>query len=203
LAGFIEGAGAAAPRELIGESILEERRGYNRLGMGEASGERKRERREARRQAGTARRRQRRIRRGAIAAAILLVPFLWILDRAGGEEVVDAHVVQTRPWRHRPQQGGTSHIHTNATLLIRGLNRVSLRQADGLEKGQQVPVRIRRGLLSGWPYFLELVNASPPEAEPAPEPADAPPPEGEEEADPQGAEEGDEPEIPEEPGAER
>jgi hypothetical protein len=143
------------------------------MAEGSDSGARKRERQQERQRAAALRRRRRRLQRGGIVATVVLIPFLWILDRTGAEEVVDARVVRTRPWRHRPQDG-TPHTHSNATIVIRGLNKVMLRQADGLEEGERVPVRIRRGRLTGWPYFMELAQPTPGEpagdGEPAPLP---------------------------------
>lgn len=103
---------------------------------------------------------------------------------SGAEERVEAEVVRTRLWRHRPQ-GEKPHTHSAATLLIEGLNEVRLPQADGLERGTRVDVWIRRGRISQWPYFVELASArttdeatpAAPEAEASAEPpAEEPPP---------------------------
>jgi hypothetical protein len=117
----------------------------------------KRERREARKREALTRRRRRRLVRLAIAAAILVVPALWGVEMSGDEEVVQAEVLRTRLWRHRPASG-RPHVHSEATLIIEGLNEVSVPQADGLERGSRVDVWIRRGRLSEWPYFVELAS---------------------------------------------
>lgn len=117
--------------------------------------ESKRDRQEARRSAADARRRRRNFVRGAIVGLLLLGPFLWLVDRAGSEEVLQARVVRTHLYRHTPA-GGASHTHVDATVVIEGLNEVRLRRVAGFQEGQQVWVRVRRGLLTGWPYFLEI-----------------------------------------------
>ncbi len=93
--------------------------------------------------------------RGAIVGLLLLGPFLWLVDRAGSEEVLQARVIETHLYRHTPA-GGASHTHLDATVMIEGLNEVRLRRVVGFQEGQQVYVRVRRGVLTGWPYFLEL-----------------------------------------------
>jgi hypothetical protein len=45
-----------------------------------------------------------------------------------------------------------------ATLQIEGLSEFTLQRADGYERGQRVEVWIRRGGISGWPYFLDVVK---------------------------------------------
>jgi hypothetical protein len=127
----------------------------------------KQERQAARQRAATRRRRRRLLLRGLIAGVVLLVPALWLVDRAGSHAIVDAEVVRTRIWRHRPQDG-KPHIHTDAILLIQGINEVTLRRADTLEKGQRVRVLVRTGRLTGWPYFVELAEGPAPERVPEP-----------------------------------
>ena len=70
---------------------------------------------------------------------------------------VEAEVVETRRWRHQANDG-TSHPHFSATLKIEGLREVALKRADGYERGQRVLVWVRRGPISGWPYFLDVAK---------------------------------------------
>jgi hypothetical protein len=102
-------------------------------------------------------------RKLGIIAAILMIPGLWALERSGPQESVDAEVIETRRWRHTAQNG-TSHPHISATLKIEGLTEAHLERADGYQRGQRVPVWIRRGRITGRPYFLDLVK--PGEGEP-------------------------------------
>lgn len=118
----------------------------------------KRERREARRRQATERSRRRRLMRAGIAALVLVPIAMWVADRSGPEEIVEAQVLETRLWRHRPADG-RPHTHSRAILIIEGLNEVRIDQADGFRRGQRVPVWIRRGRLSGYPYFQELASA--------------------------------------------
>jgi hypothetical protein len=121
----------------------------------------KEERQARRRKAALARRRRRRLAYGGIVAALLAGPLLWMVDRSGPHAVVEAEVVRTRLWHHRPPDG-RPHTHSDATLLIQGLNEVLVRRADTLEKGQRVPVLVRPGRLTAWPYFVELAQEEPP-----------------------------------------
>jgi hypothetical protein len=89
-----------------------------------------------------------------------MVPVLWLIDRSGPHAMVQAEVVRTHLWRHRPPDG-RPHTHSNATLLIQGLNEVYVPRADNLEKGDRVEVLVRLGRLTGWPYFVELAEAGP------------------------------------------
>lgn len=117
----------------------------------------KRERREERRRVAHRRVLIRRARRGGIAALVLAIPGLWAFEHSGPQERIEAEVIETRFWRHYPQ-GGEPHSHQAATLLIEGLSEARLDRADGYERGQRVQVWIRRGRVSGWPHFLDLVK---------------------------------------------
>jgi hypothetical protein len=98
------------------------------------------------------------LRRGAIGAGLLAIPLLLAFERSGPQKVVEAEVVQTVRWRHVPAQGGRPHPHVRAKIRIQGLNEEILDRADGYQRGDRVPVWIRRGRLSGWPYFLDLAS---------------------------------------------
>ena len=114
-------------------------------------------RRQQRRRVAQRRRRLRRLRRAGVVAAVLAVPGLWALERSGPQEMVEAEVIETRRQSHFLPDG-TSHAHTAATLQIEGLSETTLDRADGYERGQRVPVWIRRGRISSWPYFLDLAK---------------------------------------------
>ncbi|MEE9218398.1 MAG: hypothetical protein V3U98_04965 [Acidobacteriota bacterium] len=107
--------------------------------------------------------RVRRLRKLAVRIAVVgglaLLAGLWIFDHSGLEEVVEAEVIRTQRWRHSPQ-GGQTHFHNRATLLIEGLSEHTIDQAPEFQRGQRVPVWIRRGRISGRPYFQELADQS-------------------------------------------
>jgi hypothetical protein len=129
----------------------------------------KHERREQRRRAARQRLLWKRARLAGIGAAVLAVPLLYAFEHAGSQELVDAEVIETRLRRH--YGSGAPHSHTSATLQIEGLSEASLDRADGYERGQRVPVWIRRGRLSGWPYFLDVAKPAEIEDEPVPQQA--------------------------------
>ena len=122
----------------------------------EAPSPSKRERREERRRVAHRRLVRTRLRRAGIVAAVLAIPVLWSFENAGPQERVDAQVIETRLRKHYTDAG--SHSHTSATLQIEGLSEAVIDRADGYERGQRVPVWIRRGRISGWPYFLDLAK---------------------------------------------
>jgi hypothetical protein len=117
----------------------------------------KQERQAARQQAAASRRRRKLLLRGLIAGVVLLPGVLWLVDRAGSYAEVDGVVIGTRLWRHRPPDG-KPHLHSDARLLIEGLNEVTLRRADTLQEGERVRVLVRHGRLTGYPYFAELAQ---------------------------------------------
>ena len=117
-------------------------------------GSSKRERREARRRAGRRRKLRNRLLWGGPVAVLLTLLVLWQFNRLGPAEVVQAEVVHTRIWSHRGNDG-RNHSHQRVTLEIEGLVRTTLERGDGLERGQTVPVRIRRGRLTGRPIFID------------------------------------------------
>ena len=82
---------------------------------------------------------------------------LWAFEYSGPEELVEAEVIETRRWRHQ-KDDGTSHPHISATLKIEGLSEATLERADSYERGQRVLVWVRRGPISGWPYFLDVAR---------------------------------------------
>ena len=117
----------------------------------------KQERRGARRRDARRRQLKSRLRRAGIAAAVLAALALWAWEYSGPEELVEAEVIQTRRWRHQ-KDDGTSHPHIAATLKIEGLTEATLERADNYERGQRVLVWVRRGPISGWPYFLDVAK---------------------------------------------
>lgn len=93
----------------------------------------------------------------ALALALASPLFLWAWDRSGPQELTRAEVVETRRWRH-VAPGEAPHAHLRATLLVEGVSRVVLDRADGLRRGQRIPVWVRRGRLTGRAYFLDLAQ---------------------------------------------
>ena len=117
----------------------------------------KQQRRERRRQAALRRRVLRRLGRAGVVAAVIAVPALLVLEFTGDQEMAEAEVTKTRLWRHYPGDG-TSHQHSAATLTIEGLSETTLDRADGYERSQRVTVWVRRGRITGWPYFQDIAK---------------------------------------------
>lgn len=131
----------------------------------------KRERAERRRQLARQRLLWRRVRAWGIVGVLIGIPVLWGYDCTGPEELVQAEVVSTQRWRH--VTGSGPHTHIRATLLIDGLSKATIDRADGYERGDWIPVWVRRGRVTGWPYFQDL--AQPDEQAPEGDAADEEP----------------------------
>lgn len=97
------------------------------------------------------------MRRSGIIGAVLLAPALMIIECSGPKELAEGEVTAIRTWRHVAADG-TSHPHTAAKLLIEGLSEGAVERGDGYERGQRVPVWIRRGRITGWPHFIEVAT---------------------------------------------
>lgn len=112
----------------------------------------KRERQEARQREGRRRAVRTWTRRGLAAALVILPLLLWQVDRTGAVETIEATVLETRIWRHY-QRNGRWHTHQAARLDLLGVASEELDKADDLRRGQRVPIRVRRGRITGSLYF--------------------------------------------------
>ncbi len=88
---------------------------------------------------------------------VILIPLLWTFDRSGDEVAVDATVIQTQQYNHYNEKSG-AHTHLRATLLVDGQSEQVIERADGYQRGQRVKVWVRKGRITGWPYFNDLVK---------------------------------------------
>lgn len=92
-----------------------------------------------------------------ILAGIVLALAFYYIDRSGGTETLDALVVETGTYTHTTRTGG-AHTHTEATVEYEG-HRYTVRPADNLRTGETVRVNIRRGRITGYPYFDAALGA--------------------------------------------
>ncbi len=99
---------------------------------------------------------RKRLRQVLILSGVVLVIALLVFDQSGPVEIVDAEVISTERRSHLGQV--PPHSHTRATLSVLGQAEVKLDRADGLVTGQNVPVKIKRGRLTGWISYQELVT---------------------------------------------
>jgi hypothetical protein len=116
----------------------------------------KRSRTEERRRLARIDKLRRRAIRIAVVAALVAIPLLWMIDADGPSEVVEAEVIRTTRWRHVTANG--SHPHLRATILIEGSSEEVIEKADGFTPGDTMRVWIRRGRVTGWPYFSDVVE---------------------------------------------
>ena len=117
----------------------------------------KRQRAEARRRAAEQKAANTKLKRYALIAFAIIVPLLWWVDRRGPEEIVSAEVIQTQSYQHVNEKSGP-HTHLRATILIDGRAEEDLQRADNYVRGQQLEVWIRRGRISNYPYYIDIVR---------------------------------------------
>jgi len=117
----------------------------------------KRQRDEDRRRVARGRALRKRVLQYSGIALVLLVPTLWTIDRSGAEVAVDATVIQTQQYPHYNETSG-AHTHLRATLLVDGKSEQVIERADTYQRGQKVKVWVRKGRITGWPYFNDLVK---------------------------------------------
>jgi hypothetical protein len=117
----------------------------------------KRERDEARRRAARGRALKQKGFRYSGLALVILIPTLWTYDRSGSEIAVDATVILTQQYQHYNEKSG-AHTHLRATLLVDGKSEHVVERADNYQRGQKVKVWVRKGRITGWPYFNDMVK---------------------------------------------
>lgn len=85
-----------------------------------------------------------------ILGAIVLAAAFYYIDQGSTEDTLDGVVVDLGTYSHSTNSG--RHTHTEAVVECEG-RRYKVRPADNLSLGDPVAVTIRRGRLTGYPYF--------------------------------------------------
>ena len=98
---------------------------------------------------GTRKRRGRNIGLWILGAIVLAFVFYYI-DSSGATETVNGVVVKMGTYDHGTRQG--THTHSEATVEFEG-HRYTIRPASNLNLGDPVSVTVRRGRITGYPYF--------------------------------------------------
>ena len=83
-----------------------------------------------------------------------LVLLFYMIDRSGPFETVGGSVVEISSYLHSGQDGQGEHSHQIATLEYEG-HRYKLDRADTYRNGDAVQVEVRRGRITGYPYFAQ------------------------------------------------
>lgn len=90
---------------------------------------------------------------------ILGIPTLalafYLVDRTGPVETIAGSVAETSSYLHSGTDGSGEHSHWTAVLEYEG-HRFKLDRADQYQKGDAVSVEVRRGRLTGYPYFVQV-----------------------------------------------
>lgn len=105
------------------------------------------------------RRRRGRIIGLCLLGGVVLLAALYLIDRGGPLETIGGVVIDTSTYNHTTGQQG-SHTHIEAVLESEG-HRFSLRPGDGFQVGDPVTIEIRRGRLTGYPYFQQAYHPRP------------------------------------------
>ena len=98
-------------------------------------------------------------RRGRRYGLVILgIPTLallfYLVDRSGPIETVAGSVVETSSYLHSGTDGSGEHSHLMAVLEYEG-HRFKLDRADRYQTGDAVSVEVRRGRMTGYPYFVQ------------------------------------------------
>jgi hypothetical protein len=117
----------------------------------------KRQRAELRQRAAKQRELKTKLIRGGAIFLVAVIPALWWIDHSGSEEIVDAVVTGTQRYQHVNEISGP-HTHIRATLLIDDRAEEVIQRADNYVRGQHLDVWIRRGPITGYPYFYDIVK---------------------------------------------
>ena len=79
---------------------------------------------------------------------------IYQVDRSGPLETVDGMVVETRSYTHNAGDRQGPHTHVEAVLEYEG-HRHTVRPGDRFRQLDPVQVEVRRGRLTGYPYFVQ------------------------------------------------
>lgn len=98
-------------------------------------------------------------RRGRLYGLLFLgLPALalafYAVDRTGTTETLSGTVVKTSTYLHSGRDTQGEHSHVSALLEYEG-HRYRLEPGDRFQQGQAVSVEIRRGRITGFPYFVQ------------------------------------------------
>ena len=98
-------------------------------------------------------------RRGRIYALIVLglltvAVALYYVDRSGASETLSGTVVQTSTYMHSGRDARGEHSHVSAVIEFEG-HRQKVEPGDRFRQSQVVSVEIRRGRITGYPYFVQ------------------------------------------------
>jgi hypothetical protein len=98
-------------------------------------------------------------RRGRIYGLIFLgIPTLafvfYLVDYSGPREVLQGTVVETSSYTHSGGDRAGEHTHVAAVLEYEG-SRYTLKPGDRFRRGDRISVEVRRGRITGHPYFVQ------------------------------------------------
>ena len=98
-------------------------------------------------------------RRGRIYGFIVLglltmVLAFYYVDRSGASETLSGTVVETSTYLHNGRDARGEHSHVSAVLEYEG-HRHKVEPGDRFRQSQVVSVEIRRGRITGYPYFVQ------------------------------------------------
>ena len=78
----------------------------------------------------------------------------YYVDRSGASETLSGTVVETSTYMHAGRDAQGEHSHVSAVLEYEGY-RHKVEPGDRFQQSQVVHVEIRRGRITGYPYFVQ------------------------------------------------
>ncbi len=78
----------------------------------------------------------------------------YYMDRSGASETLSGIVVETSSYVHSGRDAQGEHSHVSAVIEFEG-HRQKVEPGDRFRQSQVVSVEIRRGRISGYPYFVQ------------------------------------------------
>ena len=92
---------------------------------------------------------------GFIVLGLLLAALaFYYLDRSGASETISGTVVETSSYVHSGTDAQGEHSHISAVVDYEG-HRQTVEPGDRFQQGQAVSVEVRRGRITGYPYFIQ------------------------------------------------
>ena len=91
---------------------------------------------------------------GALTNWVALALIFYTVDRSGAHETVSGTVVETSSYLHSGGDRRGEDSHVSAVVDFEG-HRYKVEPGDRFEQGQVVSVEVRRGRLTGYPYFVQ------------------------------------------------
>ncbi len=89
-----------------------------------------------------------------VMGSMALALAFYYVDRSGASETLSGFVVETSTYLHSGRDARGEHSHVSAVIEYEG-HRLKVEPGDRFRQNQVVSVEIRRGRITGYPYFVQ------------------------------------------------